>query len=951
MSKRCAIVVILLFVALPSILYARWIKDKAYLQTDEVGKVEFSHYSHMEQKSIGKNCPTCHNEVFHIVTEKNKPVSMNEMEDGVSCGVCHDGKKAFSVTGDCTTCHAGDVEMNYGISEKVVFSHDVHADMFGCDECHPDLFVPERNSNQVGMQQMEQGESCGACHDGDMAFGVASDCGTCHAGAEDIAMQSSVGEVLFSHDAHTANFGCDECHPDIFKPKANANKVGMKAMETGASCGACHDGDMAFGVKSDCITCHQGASDIAMQSPVGAVTFSHDMHTDMFGCSECHPDLFVSKANSNQVGMKKMEEGESCGACHDGDMAFDVKGDCSTCHSGEFNFSEMIEMQSSVGAVPFAHDVHTEMFGCDECHPDVFKASANSNQVGMKKMEQGESCGTCHDGDTAFGVKDDCTSCHAGALDLAIMTENVGTVDFSHDLHTEMFGCDECHPDTFKPKLNSNQVGMQKMEKGASCGACHDGDTAFGVEDDCVSCHTAAVTMTMKADQVAPVPFSHAVHTDSFGCDECHPDIFKPQANSNQVGMMAMEQGQSCGACHDGDMAFSVSEDCATCHVAGIDFKKDVAIRSPAWSIVFSHKVHTETFTCEDCHPTLFKAKANSTKVGMKKMEEGESCGACHDGDTAFTVEENCISCHNRTAEMHMAAAKVGSVPFSHAVHVDMFGCDECHPEPFKPVPNGNQVGMKKMEAGESCGTCHDGDTAFGVSGDCATCHVGATGIAMRTQSVGIVTFQHLVHTDMFSCDECHPDTFVAEANSNRVGMAAMEQGQSCGACHDGETAFGVKDDCATCHTGADEVAMRTPFVGNVPFSHSIHTDMYACDECHPGTFIARANSNQVGMQSMEAGASCGACHNGQDAFTVAENCSSCHADDIEFNAFGKTIFSHEVHNEMFACSECHPRPFEARRGANKATMSDMEGGISCGACHNGRQAFGITECNPCHIK
>ena len=77
--------------------------------------------------------------------------------------------------------------------------------MFGCDECNPDLFLPERNKNQVGMKQMEAGESCGACHDGDTAFGVASDCGSCHAGAGDIAMQSPVGEIPFSHNAHTEN--------------------------------------------------------------------------------------------------------------------------------------------------------------------------------------------------------------------------------------------------------------------------------------------------------------------------------------------------------------------------------------------------------------------------------------------------------------------------------------------------------------------------------------------------------------------------------------------------------------------------------------------------------------------------------------------------------------------------------------------------------------------------
>ena len=408
MTRRWMILTVLLMVALPSVLYGRWIKDKVYLQTDSVGKVEFSHYTHMEMESVGKNCPTCHNDVFHIVTKKNPAFTMAEMEDGKACGFCQNGKKAFSVSGDCTTCHAGDIEINYGTSEKVVFGHSAHTEMFACDECHSDLFVPERNANQVGMKKMEAGESCGACHDGDTAFSVKGDCGSCHQGAEDIAIQSTVGEVVFSHDVHAGMFGCDECHPATFRAKANSNQVGMKKMEAGESCGTCHDGDTAFGVSGDCKTCHASAVDLAIQTQnVGTVAFSHSVHTEMFGCDECHPDTFKAKNNSNQVGMKKMEAGESCGACHDGDTAFGVAEACASCHAGDITY-----VNDDAGNIIFPHEAHTGMFGCDECHPDVFKPKRGANQVTMEDMEKGESCGACHDGDTAFGVAEDCESCH-----------------------------------------------------------------------------------------------------------------------------------------------------------------------------------------------------------------------------------------------------------------------------------------------------------------------------------------------------------------------------------------------------------------------------------------------------------------------------------------------------------------------------------------------------------
>ena len=951
MSNSRFLLAVLLVVVLPTLLYGRWIKDVVVLETEAVGKVEFSHYTHMEMDSIGKNCPTCHNDVYHIVQKKNPAFTMSEMESGKACGSCHNGNKAFDVTGDCTTCHASDVEMNYGLSEKVMFSHDIHAGMFGCDECHPDLFIAQRNSNQVGMAKMEEGESCGACHDGSTAFGVSSDCSSCHESASDIAMESDVGDVMFSHTVHMDMFGCEECHPDIFQPKANSNKVGMASMEEGASCGACHDGGTAFGVSSDCITCHSNAKNLAINAEnLGPVPFSHSLHTDMFTCSECHPDIFKAKANSNQVGMASMEEGASCGACHDGSSAFGVTETCNTCHTGELSFDVAVPMQSSVGAIVFSHGLHTDMFTCDECHSDIFKARANTNQVGMAKMEEGASCGACHDNSMAFGVSGDCTTCHDKAVNLAITTQDVGTVPFSHEVHMDMFGCDECHPDLFKAQVNSNQVGMAQMEEGASCGACHDGSTAFGVGSDCAVCHTAAADTELQAKNVEPVPFSHEVHMDMFGCDECHPDVFKAEANSNQVGMAAMEEGASCGACHDGGTAFSVEEACTSCHTQGISYTRDIAMKSTIWTIQFSHKIHTDMFSCDECHPDIFKAKANSNQVGMAAMEEGASCGACHDGNMAFNVSGDCITCHDNSSDIAMQAQEVGTVPFSHGIHTDMFGCDECHPDLFKAEANSNQVGMAKMEEGASCGACHDGGTAFGVSGDCATCHSGAVEVEMVSKDVGTVPFSHEIHTDMFGCDECHSDIFKPKANSNQVGMAKMEEGASCGACHDGDMAFGVSGDCTTCHTNAADEAILADYVGTVLFSHDVHTDMFGCSECHPDLFTARANSNQVGMAKMEEGASCGACHDGDSAFGVKDDCTTCHAGDVVFDDFGKTVFSHALHNDLFSCEACHPKVFKAQRGANKATMEDMENGQSCGACHNGGRAFPVSDCRPCHL-
>lgn len=211
-------------------------------------------------------------------------------------------------------------------------------------------------------------------------------------------------------------------------------------------------------------------------------------------------------------------------------------------------------------------------------------------------------------------------------------------------------------------------------------------------------------------------------------------------------------------------------------------------------SVNFSHSVHGAN--CNACHPKLFKKKSNSNHVGMKAMEKGQSCGACHDGKKAFSVTTNCSRCH--AGDITIKTKTVGKVLFSHDVHVGAFGCEECHPGMFKPKNNSNHATMKAMADGASCGACHDGSTAFSVTGDCATCHAGD--IIYKEKDAGNVTFPHAAHLDLFACDECHPDLFKAQRGANKATMEDMEQGASCGACHDGNTAFGVADDCEACH-------------------------------------------------------------------------------------------------------------------------------------------------------
>ncbi|HET9652757.1 MAG TPA: c(7)-type cytochrome triheme domain-containing protein, partial [Usitatibacter sp.] len=67
---------------------------------------------------------------------------------------------------------------------------------------------------------------------------------------------------------------------------------------------------------------------------------------------------------------------------------------------------------------------------------------------------------------------------------------------------------------------------------------------------------------------VRPVVFPHWFHRVRFRCKVCHSDLgFKFQAGGNDINMVKIIDGQYCGACHNGNIAWSI-ENCDLCHSA-----------------------------------------------------------------------------------------------------------------------------------------------------------------------------------------------------------------------------------------------------------------------------------------------------------------------------------------------------------------------------------------------
>jgi c(7)-type cytochrome triheme protein len=73
-------------------------------------------------------------------------------------------------------------------------------------------------------------------------------------------------------------------------------------------------------------------SDAAGMRPV---VFPHWFHRVRFRCKVCHADLgFQFKAGGNQINMLKIIDGQFCGACHNGEVAWSAEN-CNLCHSAK----------------------------------------------------------------------------------------------------------------------------------------------------------------------------------------------------------------------------------------------------------------------------------------------------------------------------------------------------------------------------------------------------------------------------------------------------------------------------------------------------------------------------------------------------------------------------------------------------------------------------------------
>jgi len=161
-------------------------------------------------------------------------------------------------------------------------------------------------------------------------------------------------------------------------------------------------------------------------------------------------------------------------------------------------------------------------------------------------------------------------------------------------------------------------------------------------------------------------------------------------------------------------------------------------------AVMFSHRAHVEDFgqSCDACHTKVFELKYGAAETKgdftMASLNDGRYCGACHNGKTAFSADDygRCDSCHAGQAtegEKNPGSDVVGPredislgkgdsvAVFKHPAH-DGLPCRDCHTALFPLKKTKTIAKMDDINAGKSCGACHNGTKAFEPS-DCGKCH------------------------------------------------------------------------------------------------------------------------------------------------------------------------------------------------------------------------------------
>lgn len=371
-------------------------------------------------------------------------------------------------------------------------------------------------------------------------------------------------------------------------------------------------------------------------------------------------------------------------------------------------------------ALEFGHKAHREI-ACAQCHDGT-------------RGPPHRRCAGCHDGAAARGrgpAMTACARCHALAsgvpervqLAMTSQVEIVVTSAFSHPRHAARGAagqrCATCHA-----AISDTDEHQLPRPIAADCAAagCHDGKAAFPTTAACTRCHQDVPKARFEVAR-PDARFSHAVHRGKqLPCAGCH--------SLAKSGEVIVAGHASCASCHADDFGKRRPTICGACHNATEPWRALVPDRLPAerteFGATIDHGKHRSA--CAACH-ALTTATAQLRPPRGHRACLGAGCHAVTGGPAPLMSA--CEACHGESRAEERRRARLAApwsvrAAFDHATHRRSkdgeLACTACHTDLSAP-----DLASLRTPAKATCAGCHDGATAFKLTGTaCLRCHGGA---------------------------------------------------------------------------------------------------------------------------------------------------------------------------------------------------------------------------------
>lgn len=248
---------------------------------------------------------------------------------------------------------------------------------------------------------------------------------------------------------------------------------------------------------------------------------------------------------------------------------------------------------------------------------------------------------------------------------------------------------------------------------------CHDGAAAFPITEACTRCHRDPAPPSFKVARPT-ARFSHATHAQvQSPCASCHP--LTPRGEVVTAGHAA------CATCHAEDFGRRAPTICGACHNGTEPWRQLVADRGPPEDTelgsAIDHARHA-ALPCARCHALTTPTRALRPPRGHRACL-GDGCHAPSAGPEPRL--DRCEACHRAGLVVARQRARVAApwsvrTTFSHARHTarGTVECTACHDQ------LGGDVIDLATPRKAACAPCHDGATAFKLTGTaCTRCHPG----------------------------------------------------------------------------------------------------------------------------------------------------------------------------------------------------------------------------------